>query len=99
MKVGSIVFIGEEYSCPVNTGIVTKIEFDTSTGENWFEVFCDDGYNHVIPGHLLSSAYPQKYVPDGIIETSRKIYNLQQHSSKHTKNKLHYIHNGKQKLK
>ena len=59
MKVGSIVFIDEKFTAPVQTGIITRIEFDTSTGQNWFEVLCNDGQNHVIPGWLLSPGHSE----------------------------------------
>ena len=56
MKIGQIVFIDENFTGPVQTGIIVRKE-ECQTGEfYWYEVLCNDGHNHVLPEYLLSPA-------------------------------------------
>jgi len=56
MRIGQIVFITNVsyLRANVQTGIITKKEQEDS-GTWWYEVLCNDGQNHVLPGYLLSS--------------------------------------------
>lgn len=63
MGIGQIVKVHKEASrwshtnC-VDTGIITKREYD---GQGWwYEVLCNDGKNHVIPGCLLEGLYENR---------------------------------------
>ena len=55
MNIGQIVFI-QDHNIKVQTGIISRKEKDYQGEFWWYEVLCNDGQNHVIPGHLLSPA-------------------------------------------
>ena len=55
MNVGQIVFI-KDSNISVQTGIIVSQEYNQYSGQWWYEVFCNDNQNHVIPGFLLSPA-------------------------------------------
>ena len=56
MSIGQIVFIKDKNLPNVQTGIITKRERCNESQYMWYEVLCNDGQNHVIPGFLLSPA-------------------------------------------
>lgn len=65
MGIGQIVKIRKEASGwsnsrlhSIDTGIIAKREYD---GEGWwYEVLCNDGENHIIPGCFLELLYENK---------------------------------------
>ena len=56
MKIGQIVFIDDTNLPNVQTGIITKREKEDQAQYFWYEVLCNDGHYHVLPGWLLSPA-------------------------------------------
>ena len=54
MKIGQIVFIDENFTGAVQTGIIVRKERCQDGSFWWYEVLCNDGYNHVLPDYLLS---------------------------------------------
>ena len=55
MRIGQIVFI-DCSNLEVQTGIIVQKERDPDDQHFWYEVLCNDGENHVLPGYLLSPA-------------------------------------------
>jgi len=53
MRIGQIVFISK-HPAGLETGIILKKEYEKPNQAWWYEVLCNDGQNHVIPGWLLS---------------------------------------------
>ena len=100
MRIGQIVSIEDNNIPHVQTGIVIRRERDPDQAQYfWYEVLANDNKTYVIPQFLLSPHLRQIRTSNEVNKTSIKLHNFQQHSSKHTKNGLHYIHNGKQQLK
>ena len=60
MRIGQIVFIDDKNLPHVQTGIVTKREKEDQGMYFWYEVLCNDGQNHVLPGFVLSPATRDK---------------------------------------
>ena len=56
MKIGQIVFIDENFTGPVQTGIIVRMEESQNRDFCWYEVLCNDGQNHILPEYLLSPA-------------------------------------------
>jgi len=97
MRIGQLVSI-KGSNLDIQTGIIRRKE-KCQTGEFWwYEVLCDDKQHHVLPGYLLSPRLRQIRTSNEANKISIKLQNYKQHGTKHTQNKLHYIHNGKQKL-
>ena len=55
MRIGQIVFVDKE-SSKLQTGIIVRKERCQAGDFWWYEVLCNDGQNHVLPGYLLSPA-------------------------------------------
>ena len=68
MRIGQIVYI-KDSRLKVQTGIVGRKEKDYQGEFWWYEVLCNDGQNHVLPGHLLS---PATRGEDVIVDTKNK---------------------------
>lgn len=98
MRIGQIVSIEDKNIPHVQTGLIIRRERCVYEQYFWYEVLANDGEKYVLPAFLLSSALRQIRTSDEVIKTSKKSHNFQQPSTKHTQNKLHYIHNGKQQL-
>ena len=98
MRIGQLVTITNHSDPGIQIGIIYQKEKSQYTESWWYEVLCNDGMHHVLPGYLLSSRLRQIRTSDEVNKTSIKLQNYKQHGTKHTQNKLHYIHNGKQKL-
>ena len=65
MRIGQIVFIKDANLPDVQTGIITKREKEEQAQYFWYEVLCNDGHHHVIPGFfqpfsskILSPSHP-----------------------------------------
>ena len=56
MRIGQIVFIDDKNLPGLQTGLISRKEKDYQGEFWWYEVLCNDGQNHVLPGHLLSPA-------------------------------------------
>ena len=94
MRIGQIVFINDSNLPNVQTGIITKREIEDQGMYFWYEVFCNDGQNHVIPAFLLSPA-PAR-VGREYKNNAKKLANFVQACTKITHDQLNYIHNQKQ---
>ena len=99
MRIGQIVSIEDSNIPHIQTGVIIRKELEEQGMYWWYEVLCNDGCHHVLPAYLLSPRLRQIRTSDEANKSSIKLHNYQQHSTKHIQNKLHYIHNGKQKLK
>ena len=99
MRIGQIVSIEDSNIPHVQTGVIVRREMEEQGMYWWYEVLCNDGCHHVLPAFLLSPRLRQIRTSDKVIKTSEKSHNFQQHSTNTSHNELHYIHNGKQKLK
>ena len=99
MRIGQIVSVEDSNIPHIQTGIIIRREKEEQAQYFWYEVLANDGQKYVLPAFLLSPRLRQIRTSDEVIKTSEKSHNFQQPSTKHTKNGLHYIHNGKQKLK
>ena len=97
MMIGQIVFVSDENLPHINTGIITKRQRDPDAQYFWYEVFCNDGQNHVFPTFLLSPAGPR--LAREYKKSQINVHNFLHSSTKHTKFQLDYIHNQTQKLK
>ena len=64
MRIGQIVLIDDTRIPQIQTGIIVRKEYDPDGLHNWYEVLCNDGNNHVLPGFLLSSAKPAHPIID-----------------------------------
>ena len=96
MRIGQIVSIEDSNIPDVQTGVIVRREMEVQGMYWWYEVLCNDGCHHVLPEYLLSPRLRQIRTSDEAENTPKKSHNYQQHSTKPTKNGLHYIHNGKQ---
>jgi len=99
MRIGQIVSIEANNVPNVQTGIITKRQKEEQAQYFWYEVLCNDGNYHIFPAFLLSPRLRQIRGSSEANKTSTKSHNFQQHSTNTSHNELHYIHNGKQKLK
>ena len=99
MRIGQIVSVEDSNIPHVQTGVIVRREMEEQGSYWWYEVLCNDGCHHVLPSYLLSPRLRQIRTSNEVIKTSKKSLDNQRHSTKHTNYELHYIHNGKQKLK
>jgi hypothetical protein len=99
MRIGQIVFIENRTFVQAQTGIIVRKEYEKTLEEWWYEVLCNDGCNHVIPGRLLSLV---RFGSDSIDDNSKnklqKLVKIEQACTKAKQNQLYYIHNQKQNL-
>jgi len=53
MRIGQIVVVDDNSLPKIQTGIITKREMEEQGMYFWYEVLCNDGQNHVLPGYSL----------------------------------------------
>ena len=99
MKIGQIVSINDKHIPDIQTGIIVRKQREPESHWMWYEVLCNDGRYHILPNIVLSSRLRHIRSSNEENKSLIKLHNYQQHSTKDTQNILHYIHNGKQKLK
>ena len=94
MMIGQIVFVSDANLPHIDTGIITKRQRDPDAQYFWYEVFCNDGQNHVLPAFLLSPAGPRLHRN---LQEYREIkQKMVQGCINFTHNQLNYIHNQSQ---
>ena len=99
MYIGQLVSIDDKHVQHIQTGIIVRKQREPESRWMWYEVLCNDGQNYIFLNIVLSPRLRQIRTSDEADKTSIKSHNFQQHSTKPSKKKLHYIHNGKQQPK